>query len=433
MVEVFTLLNGLKVATYTMSSLRSVHVQLHVKGGSLVEQKEKNGIAHFMEHMLVQGIPSFPNAQKMSIYIESLAGKYNAYTSQLGVSFEITVPFLHTEDALKIASEVFFNPLFPEDSLEKERRAVINEIKQDMDSRWFKFQEFFKQNRFKKDSPLLRRTGGTLESVKDLSHEDLQDYWKHFFVPNNTYLFLIGNLESGDIRSKIEEYFGSFTSPQTFSGYPELNNEHFLERSVAIRSDNELQVNYIDLVFPSLSLQDNLLLRIQQNIALIILGRLRTSRLFQLLRYEKGLVYSITASDSQWPGLGYAFITSEVSIEHTDEVIELIVGEVDKFRKEGPTEKELDFTKNYLSNSWLMAFDNPGSIAEWISEDFLWKEKILLPEDYIEILKKITVKDLITVMNKNWDFSKLQLIIQGPLEDSNTNKEKYTKMIEQLQ
>jgi predicted Zn-dependent peptidase len=191
----------------------------------------------------------------------------------------------------------------------------------------------------------------------------------------------------------------------------------FSGRDIAIRHDTQLQVNYIDLVFPSLSLKDDMLLRIQQNIALIILGRLRTSRLFQLLRYEKGLVYSISASDSQWPGLGYAYITSEVSSEHIDEVIKLIVKELAVFIKDGPTEKELEFTKHYLSNSWLMAFDNPGSIADWISEDFLWKDKILLPEDYIEIVKKITVKDLVTVMQK-WDMSKLQLIIQGPIENS---------------
>ncbi len=432
MIETFSLPNGLKVATYTMSSLRSVHVQLHVKGGSLVESEKESGIAHFMEHMLVQGIPSFPNAQQLSVFIEGLAGKYNAYTSQLTVSFEITVPFLHTDDALRIASEVFFQPIFPEDSLEKERRAVINEIKQDMDSRWFKFQEYFKKNRFHAGSPLLRRTGGTIDTVETFTRENLLEYWKAFFVPKNSYLFIIGNLSTIDIKKNIENYFGQFASPLTFSGYPQLDASHFSERKVAIRTDNELQVNYIDLVFPSLSLEDDLLLRIKQNIALIIMGRLRTSRLFQLLRYEKGLVYSISASDSQWPGLGYAYVTSEVSPEHIDEVIQLIVKELVAFREKGPTQKELDFTKNYLSNSWLMAFDNPGSIADWVSEDFLWKEKILLPEDYIKILEKITVKDLIEVMQTFWDMSKLQLIIQGPISDSKENIEKYMQAIAPL-
>lgn len=432
MLNTFTLSNGIRVVTYSMSSLRSVHMQISVKGGSLVENDTNNGVAHFMEHMLVQGIPSFPNGRLLSTFIEGLAGKYNAYTSQLTVSFGITVPFLHTQDAVRIASEVFFEPLFPEDAIEKERRAVINEIKQDMDSRWYKFQEFFKKTRYIEHSPLQRRIGGTIDVIEKLNRQDLLDYWNKYFVPKNSYIFLIGNLSQSNIKDLFEQYFCKHKSNKTFLGYPEMSNKDFAERNVAIRNDKELQVNYMDLVFPSISTKADILLRIKQSIALIILGRLRTSRLFQLLRYEKGLVYGITASDSQYPNLGNAFISSEVSSEHLDEVIDLITKEVLSFKNTGPLEKELDFTKNYLANSWLMSFDNPNSIAEWISDDFLWKDDILLPEDYIKLLNQVTVKSLVEMMQENWDMSKLQLIIQGPITNNSKNVKKYASLIKDL-
>lgn len=432
MLETFTLSNGIHVVTYSLAALRSVHLQISVKGGSLVESFEKNGIAHFMEHMLVQGSPSFPNAQDLSLYIEGLAGKYNAYTSQLSVSFAITVPFSHTNDAVRIASEVFFEPLFPEDAIEKERRAVINEIKQDIDSRWFKFQEFFKQIRFTKDSHLQKRIGGTSDTVEKLTRQDLVEYWKKYFFPKNTYLFLIGNINKNTLLPLLEEYFGKHKSNEDFSGFPKLGMEDIMNRTVAIRSDKDLQVNYIDLIFPSLSLHDDVSLRIKQNTALIILSRLRTSRLFQLLRYKRGLVYSVSASDTQWPGVGYVYVNSEVSTEHVEEVVDLMVKEISSFREHGPLEEELAFTKNYLSNSWLMSFDDPTSITEWISEDFLWKDEILLPEDNIKILETIKVKDLVDVMQKYWDMSKLQLIIQGPILDTKENKEKFKQLLEPL-
>ncbi len=433
MLSTFTLSNGIRVVTYTMSSLRSVHLQLSVKGGSLVENSKNNGVAHYMEHMLVQGIPSLPNVLQMSTFIEGIAGKYNAYTSQLAVSYSMTVPFSATEDAIKIASEVFFEPLFPEESLEKERRAVINEIKQDMDSRWFKFNEFFKDIRFTKKSSLKRKISGTIDIVEKLTKEDLLSYWHEYFSPSNTYLFLIGNLNQAEIGNQLEMHFGKHQSVHKFSGYPKMSNSNDLgKRRVAIRNDPELQVNYLDLVFPSLSLKDDLLLRVKQNIALIILGRLRTSRLFQLLRYEKGLVYNVSANHSLWPDTGYAFITSEVASEHLTEVIELSTRELTSFREKGPLEDELTFTKNYLANSWLMAFDNPSSIAEWISDDFLWKEKILLPEDYIKLLADISVKDLVEVMQNHWDMKKLQLIIQGPIENTPKNIKKFNSLISQL-
>lgn len=432
MLNTFTLSNGIKVVTYTMSSLRSVHLQISVKGGSIVENDKNNGVAHFMEHMLVAGIPSFPNAQLLSTYIEGLAGKYNAYTSQMAVSFGMSVPFSYTLDAIRIASEVYFEPLFPADAMEKERRAVLNEIKQDMDSRWFKFQEFFKQTRFTSKSPLQRRIGGTIDVVSELNREDLLAYWNKYFVPKNTYIFLIGNLSEVNIQTLLNDSFGKYTSSKPFPGFPKMSTHDLSKRSVAIRTDRQLQVNYVDFAFPSLTLENSILLRIKQNIALIILGRLRTSRLFQLLRYQKGLVYGISANDSQYPRVGYAHISSEVSTEHLSEVMELIIREFASFRDKGPLEKELDFTKNYLSNSWLMAFDNPNSISDWISDDLLWKEKILLPEDYIKMLKNITVKDLIDIMQNYWDMEKLQLIIQGPVEESKKNTDKFTKMLEEL-
>lgn len=432
MIDAFTLSNGIKVVTYNMPSLKSVHLRLSIKGGSIVEKKTEYGVAHFMEHMIVQGIPSFPNAQSLSAYVEGLAGSYNAYTSQLTVSFGMTVPFSHAEDAVRIASEVFFEPLFPEDALEKERRAVLNEIKQDQDSRWYKFQEFFRNTRYVSGSPMKIKTGGSPETVQKLTRDDLLSYWEKYFLPKNSYLFIIGNLSTIDTKALLEQYFSKHTSQKTFHGFPRLSKDDLANRQVAIRHDNELQVNYIDFTFPSLSMTDEITLRIKQNIALIILGRLRTSRLFQLLRYEKGLVYSVSSSDSQWPGVGSGFITSEVSNEHLEEVTQLIVKELLSFREKGPLETELAFTKNYLSNSWLMSFDNPSSIAEWVSGEFLWKDKIRFPEDYIALLQDITVKDLVAVMQEHWDMSKLQLIIQGPVEDTKENKKKFEEMIKAL-
>lgn len=432
MVQNFTLSNGLQVVTYSIPSLRSMHLRMSVKGGSIVETPQNNGLAHFMEHMLVQGIPSFPNVQSLSSYIEGLAGNYNAFTSQLTVSFVITVPFSHTNDAMRIASEVFFEPLFPEDAIEKERRAVLNEIKQDMDSRWYRFQEFFRKNRFQPTSPLNIKTVGTPSVVETLTRDDLYAYWKKYFTPKNTYLFLIGNLPEKETRTMLEQYFGKYSSPTEFSGFPQLDNSHLKNRNVFIRKDKNLQVNYLDITIPAVTMTDSLLLRIKQDIALIILGRLRTSRLFQLLRYERGLVYSVSANDAQWPGTGYIYLSSEVSNEHMDEVFDLMMKELVVFRENGPLEKELAFTKHYLANSWLMSFDNPSSIADWISGEFLWKEKILMPEDYIKLLDEITVKDLVDVMKTHWDMKKMQVSIQGPLKNAKEYQQIFLERIKAL-
>lgn len=432
MVKIFTLPNGCQVVTYYIPQVKSVHINVAVKGGSLVEKKEKNGVAHFMEHMLVQGIPSFPTVEKLSTYIEGLAGSYNAYTSQLTVAFSLTVPFIHLESAIKIASEVIFAPLFPEEALERERKAVISEITQRKDSLGYKLGKAFKSYRYNKDSILHQEVGGSLEAVQALQREDLVNYWKTYFLPKNTFIYIGGNFTEKELQKFLLLYFGKYTQENKFAGFPRLFSGDFVERQVFLKEDKLLGTNYVTFSFPGLKLEDDWKKTAQQDIALTILGQLRTSRLFKLLRYQKGLVYNVYAQRALIPGLGYIDIGSEVNLEHLEEVISIITETLHTYIHQGPTEEELQFVKNYYINSWLMAFDSPASVASWLEEEMLWEEKIRMPEDYIAMVKTITKEDIIAVMQKEWDFKKLQLLIQGPVQASSENKAKFAAIVQKL-
>jgi predicted Zn-dependent peptidase len=425
MLDTFVLSNGIKVATYNLPSLKSFYMRILNKGGSIVENKTNNGVAHFMEHLLVQGIPTLPTVEEFSGYIESLAGTYSAHTSRLMVGFDINVPAIHQEDAIKISSEVFFAPLFVEGAIEKERQAILEELATGMDSHWFKISEFFRQNRFTKDHPLTLDTGGTMSVVKKLTRQQMIDYWKKYFQPDNTYIVVSGNFEPAKLKELLEKYFSQYTDIHDGQVYPTMSNNDFSKRQVVVRSDAGLSVNYIDLSFPSLPLESEWHLRMMQNLAFVILGGIRNSRLFKLLRYQKGLVYDVSAGATVLPGIGYGYLNSEVSNAHLDQVIELMCKELVSFVKNGPTQQELDFVKNYLSNQWLMAFDHPSSIAGWIENGLLWHKKIMLPEEYIEVIKDVSVKDIVELISTYWDFSKMNLTIQGPLK---TTKEHITKL-----
>jgi predicted Zn-dependent peptidase len=113
-------------------------------------------------------------------------------------------------------------------------------------------------------------------------------------------------------------------------------------------------------------------------------------------------------------------------------VIDLISVELETFVKNGPTAEELEFAKNFLANRWLMSFDHPSSIANWIEDELLWENKILLPEEVAKLLTKIKPDDIVELMQKYWDFSKLNLIIQGKIKDTEANQKKFTKLVENL-
>lgn len=433
MLNTFTLKNGIKVATYKLPSVKSVHISAEVKAGSVLESDANNGVAHFMEHMLVQGIPSLPNVEQFSSFIEGLAGTYGATTDPLTVNFHINLPFNKLETGIKITSEVLFEPLFVPEALERERVAVINELLQRMDSHYYKISKFYKEVRYPKDHPLYRDTGGELDIVKKVTIEDLKEYWKDYFLTNNTYLLVTGNFEEKELKKLLDEYFDKHPKSVGKVNYPKMSNKDFSKRTVALRRDVNLKTSYIDFSFPAFATTEpdkyskELL---GQSLLNIILGRLRNSRLFKLLRYQRGLVYGVSVGTSGVPGISAINVSSETNVENLDEVVSLVTAELIGFVDKGLTEQELKFAKYFIENQWLMSFDHPSSIASWIGYELLWKDKIRLPEDSIKELDGIDNQFLVNLMHKHWDFSKLNLVIQGPIGEAST--EKYEKMVDKL-
>ena len=431
MVKTFSLKNGIKIAFYRVPTLKSFYIQALVKSGSLVEDPKENGIAHYMEHMLMQGIPSYPTAEDLSMFVESIAGNYNAFTSGMTIASPMSVPITHAEDAIRIISEIFYSPLFPEHSMEKERRAVLNEIKQDMDSPYFKLAQFARKTRYIPKSKLQYVTAGSVETVSTFTRDDLVSFWESYFIPKNTYLYIRGDMSEKKVKELLNKYFGKIEDKREFTGYPDITDKDLLGRTVAVRKDDSLQVNYVDFSYQVAAGDDPLLDRIAQRVAIMILGRMHTSRLFRLLRYQKGLVYGVSAGSTMWPKLGVGGISSEVTTEHVEEVIRLITQELHVYLSDGPSQEEIDKTVNYLKNSWLMVYDNWASLSEWIKDEFLWEDKINMPEEYIKLLEKIKREDVHSVIKKYWKLDKLQLIVQGP-GISESDKEKFEKIIKIL-
>lgn len=430
MLNTFTLKNGIKVATYSIPEMKSIFLSQSVKGGSIFDEEGKSGGAHFMEHILFQGTPSFPNVETFTDYVEKLAGIYNASTSPQTIRFYISVPGKFLHDALQIGSEVFFEPLFTENSIARERNVILSEVRERQDSIWYRNSKFLASVRFKKGSPMLKDSGGTLESVEKLSRQDLVNYWSKFFVPANTYIVLVGGFDPQQAEMYMNKFFGKYQENKKFSGYPNFTNDSLSARKVAIRRDEDLKAVYVTISFPSAWNELPLNEVLPQAIIRSIFGGLRGSRLYRLLRQREGLVYDVSFGAVTYQKFGYAYVDTQVAKGKLDRVLSLIAKELKVFYENGPTEEEVEFAKNYLINRVLMSFDHPSGIADWIEGDLLWEEKIYTPEEYAKLVGSITLAKINAFIHKYWDFSKLNVVIQGPVENSSTNVKKYQKMFE---
>lgn len=335
----------------------------------------------------------------------------------------------HLDNILRVASEVFFEPLFAEDSVERERGAISDEIRQRQDQLWYKNRQFYTSVRFKGKHPLKLDGGGSLEAITHLKREDLIKYWANFFFPKNTYLVLVGGFNTNKIRSQIAKYYGGNTKGDIFAGFPKLTNQHLSEKSVSLRSDSELSACYIDLTFPGVFDSCPISERVTQGIIRSILGGLHSSRLYRLLRERRGLVYDVGCSSESYQNFGTVGIYFQVAPENLGEVLQLVIKELSAFVTIGPAQAEIDFAKNYSINQALMSFDHPGTIANWIEGDLLWEDRIYTPEEYVKIIERVDIEGVKEVMKKYWDFKKLNLVIQGPIENSKENRDRFEKIL----
>lgn len=432
MLQTFTLKNGLKVATYSLPHLKSVALDIAVKSGSFYETSKNSGTSHLMEHLLLEGTPTYPTPQSLTEFIESLAGTYNAYTSSYTVYFVANVPVTKLDEILKLSAEVFYQPLFTSESVEKERKAILQEVKQRQDNLHYKIGSFFRDNFYKKGHPYLLDAQSQFEAIPNLTREDLINWWKKFFVTDNTYLVLVGGFKSDEAKKLVEDYFGEIKAEGKLIKRPKYSNDDLQDRKTAIRFDDKLESCYVDMAWASINYEVDPKIRGTQRIISSILGGLSSSRLYKLLRLEKGLVYGVNTGTSATFGFGSFYLSTQVIKENLDEVLDLIVKELSQFMQTGPTKEEVEFAKNYSVNRVLMSWDQPSNIAGWIKEDLLWEEKIETPEEYVKTLESITADDVVDFMKKYWDFSKLLLTIQGPVKNSKENVKKYTKMVEVL-
>src|SRR5581483_3555149 len=213
------LANGLTVLTEEMPHIRSVSIGIWIKTGSRHENPERNGISHFVEHMVFKGTKT-RNAEQIAREVDSVGGNMDAFTAKECICFDVKVLDEHLPTAIDILSDLVLNPLFPAEEIKRERGVIIEEIKMDEDNPDYLVHEIFTQN-FWKDHPLGKPILGTKETVKKFEQETLFDYYRRFFIPNNMIISVAGNVKHERIVELVTQKFGVLNSgPNGFKQDP---------------------------------------------------------------------------------------------------------------------------------------------------------------------------------------------------------------------
>lgn len=384
MIKKYTCKNGVRIVLEEMPILRSVAIGIWVKNGSRHESPELNGISHFIEHMFFKGTKT-RSAREIAESFDSIGGQVNAFTSKEYTCYYAKVLDTHASYALEVLSDMFFNSVFDERELEKEKNVVLEEIKMYEDTPDDIVHDLLSKAIYA-NHPLGYPILGTEKTLKSFTDEMLKQYIQHTYTPDNVVISVAGNVSESFIE-EIENIFGSYQGEKLEANKSKpVFNKNWLTR----KKDTE-QV-HLCLGFEGLSVgsEDIYDLIISNN----ILGGSMSSRLFQEVREQRGLAYSVYSYHSSYEDSGIVAIYGGTGADQLDLLYDTIQQTLETFVEKGVTDKELKNTKEQLKGNLMLGLEGTNSRMSRNGKNELLLGKHRTPDEIIELIDAITKEDV---------------------------------------
>lgn len=397
--------NGVRVITEEIEHVRSAAIGLWVGAGSRDERQGYEGISHFIEHMFFKGTEK-RSARELAESLESVGGQLNAFTTKEYTCFYAKVLDEDLNLAIDVLSDMFFNSLFDPKEIEKEKKVVIEEIKMYEDSPDELIHDLFSEfvwNDHSLGKPIL----GTEKSIRSLSREKVLDYLGHHYAPDNLVIAVAGNIKHEDVVAKLAERYGSFKrgGKRLLEGTPQ---GQAVERFIT----KDTEQAHLILGVPGLGQDDPDIypMHVFNN----VLGGGLSSRLFQEIREQRGLAYSVYSYHSTYVDTGLFAIYAGTSPANTQEVVECVLAEIKDLKEKGITETELARTKAQIKGNLYLGLESVSSRMSRLGKTELTYNRVLTPEEVVEKLEKVTLEDVKRVIRRLWEQDRISLAMIGP-------------------
>ncbi|KLU63454.1 protease 3 precursor [Peptococcaceae bacterium CEB3] len=396
--------NGVRVITEEIEHVRSVAIGLWVGAGSRDEREGFEGISHFIEHMFFKGT-SRRSARDLAEALEAVGGQLNAFTTKEYTCFYAKVLDEDLDLAIDVLSDMFFHSKFDEKELEKEKKVVIEEIKMYEDSPDELIHDLFSEYVWN-DHPLGKPILGTEESIRALNRDKILQYLSEHYAPDNLVVAVAGNIQHDTILEKLSGLYGTFKrgGRRVLEGTPA---GHTVARFVT----KDTEQMHLILGVPGLGQDDpDIYPMLVFN---SVLGGGLSSRLFQGIREQRGLAYSVYSYHSTYVDTGLFAIYAGTSPDNTSEVVECILSEVLDMKHHGISAEELERTKAQIKGGLYLGLESVSSRMSRLGKTELTYNRVLTPEEVVERLEKVTLSDVLRVIGRLWQKEKVSLAMIG--------------------
>jgi predicted Zn-dependent peptidase len=403
-----TLSNGLLVLTERMPHLRSVSMGVWIDSGSRDETPERNGISHFIEHMVFKGTTT-RSASQLAREVDSIGGNLDAFTGKETVCFNIKVLDENVPAALDLLTDLVLHPTFAPDDLARERGVILEEIKMDEDNPDYLVHELFTQKFWKGDA-LGRPILGTAKTVSSFDQAIVLDEYAARFTPQNMVFTAAGNLEHDSFVAEVAEAFS--TLPPSTSR-PERTAPPAAYPHITLKNKKSLEQVQFCLALPALPIADPA--RYAAYLLNSILGGGMSSRLFQAIREERGLAYSIYSEMNPFRDTGSLAVYAGCAVDKTREVLDLTLAEFRRIKDELVSEEELKRAQDQLKGNMVLGLESSSSRMSNLARQQMYFGRFFSVDDITSEVNRVTREDIQRLAVELIQSEKLALTLLGNL------------------
>jgi predicted Zn-dependent peptidase len=411
-VKKITLPNGLRVLLAPQPQGLAASVLILVAAGSEYETKKINGVSHFLEHMAFKGTMNRPRVGQISEELDALGAVSNAFTDQEVTGYYAKVEAKKLPATLDIITDIYLNPVFVPEEIEKERAVIIEEINMDEDRLPRKASELFISLLYG-DQPAGWNVAGSKEILKKIFKNDIERYREARYVMRGTVAAIAGKFNEAAVMRQIRAAFAHFPKGRAAAKSKTVERQKKPAVSANYRESGQ---SHLVLGFRAFSRFDPRRYALQ--VAADVLGGGMSSRLFKRVREELAAAYYVGAGAALSLDHGHFQISAGVDHAKTEIVVRAILEECRRLRDEEVGEKELRRSKDHMIGGLILGLEASDDLAMFYGTQEILAKRILSPEQMIAMIRKVTAADVRAAIRDIFRNDRLNLAIVGPHRNS---------------
>jgi predicted Zn-dependent peptidase len=401
--------NGIRVLTEKMPNLRSVTTGFWVGVGSRDEPQELSGISHFIEHLLFKGTSS-RSARRIAEEFDAMGGELNAFSAKEYTCYYAKVLDERVEEAFEIMTDMLLRSLMQPKDVDAERKVILEEIAMHEDSPDDIIHDLFVSALWE-SHPLGQSVLGQQNVIRTLGSEEIKRYYGRYYRPENVVVAAAGNIEHEkvvEMVSRMMDADGGSSREERHCVVPEIRPHTAVYDRPTEQAHVVLGTQGLPRQHPArfaLAILDN------------ILGGGMSSRLFQKIREERSLAYSVFTYHSMYVETGLVAVYAGTSPENMPATLELIKEEIELILTRGITSEELERAKGHIKGNLVLSLEDSGSRMTRLGKSCICHGELLTLDQLLSRIDAVTVEDVHQLAKDLFGKRKLVVTIIGPFGD----------------